>query len=427
MTSLGNRSLRDAVGSHPPQREDQRYLKEQLLTYIGNKRALLGTVAAALHRVKRRLGREKLRMLDAFAGSGVVSRFFKQHAASLVSNDLEEYARIVGECYLANRSAIDWDELCEHHRRVVEAAESLPVRNGFIRRLYAPKRDDAIRPDDRVFYTTDNAMRIDSLRHLVDSVPERYRVFLLAPLLHEASVHANTSGVFKGFYKGPNGVGQFGGSNRDALSRIMGRIELHLPVLSRFECAYEVCQEDANALVRRIGGFDVAYFDPPYNQHPYGSNYFMLNLIVRNEEPKEISKVSGIAQGWRRSSYNKRSAALEALTDLVEHTDASHLLISYNSEGFITREQFDALLGRYGRVEVIETVYNTFRGSRNLRNRSIHVREHLFLVERRERRRGKTTRVSRTSARSMVIHPANREGRRSGAADHLPSAASTLP
>lgn len=108
----------------------------------------------------------------------------------------------------------------------------------------------------------------------------------------------------------------------------------------------------------------------------------MLNLIVRNHEPTEVSKVSGIAQGWQRSNYNKRPVAHRALTDLVEQTDASHLLISYNSEGFVTRDQFERLLGNHGRVEVIETLYNTFRGSRNLRARSIHVKEHLFLLER---------------------------------------------
>ena len=55
--------------------------------------------------------------------------------------------------------------------------------------------------------------------------------------------------------------------------------------LSRFECDYVVHQMDANHLVGDVGGFDVAYFDPPYNQHPYGSNYFMLNLLVNYEEP----------------------------------------------------------------------------------------------------------------------------------------------
>jgi adenine-specific DNA-methyltransferase len=382
MTSISDPTLWDALGTGEPIAENDRFLRDQLITYIGNKRSLLHTLEQALRRVRKRLGRDKLRILDGFAGSGVVSRFFKQYADLLVSNDLEHYTKVIANCYLANRSAIDFDGLRDQHRFVAQAADTLPVRDGFIRRLYAPKRDDAIEPSDRVFYTTDNAMRIDSMRHRLDSVPEEYRVFLLAPLLSEASVHNNTSGVFKGFYKNANGVGQFGGNNRDALTRILGKIELPFPIFSRFECDVDVRQEDANKVVRALPELDVAYFDPPYNQHPYGSNYFMLNLIVANQEPSEVSRVSGIAQGWQRSDYNNRSAAFKALADLVEHTPASHLLISYNSEGFISREQFDLLLRKYGRVEVIETVYNTFRGSRNLNGRSIHVKEQLFLVER---------------------------------------------
>jgi len=382
MTTISDLTLWQTDGVGDAVAEDERLFREQLITYIGNKRNLLHTLDEALKRVQKRLGKDRLRILDAFAGSGVVSRFFKQHADLLVSNDIERYAKVIGDCYLANRSTIDFAALREHHRFVADAATNLPVRDGFIRRLYAPKRDDAISPDDRVFYTTDNAMRIDSMRDRIDKVPEKYRAFLLAPLLSEASVHNNTSGVFKGFYKNADGIGQFGGNNRDALTRILGKIELPFPIFSRFECDVDVRQDDANKTVRSMPSLDVAYFDPPYNQHPYGSNYFMLNLIVTNQEPKEISKVSGIAQGWQRSDYNIRSDAYKALADLVDHTPASHLLISYNSEGFISREQFDSLLRRHGRVEVIETVYNTFRGSRNLRGRSIHVKEHLYLLER---------------------------------------------
>lgn len=374
------------------------YLSEQLITYIGNKRSLLHTIDAALARVTTRLGRTKLHIWDAFAGSGVVSRFFKRYSGRLVSNDLELYAKVIGDCYLPNQTDIDFDALRGHHEHVAKTAQTLPVRDGFIRRLYAPQRDDAIQLGERVFYTTDNAMRIDSMRHAIDSVPRELQHFLLAPLLAEASVHANTSGVFKGFYKDAHGVGRFGGHNRDALTRILGKIELPFPVFSRFECDVDVRQEDANQLARTVGELDVAYFDPPYNQHPYGSNYFMLNLIVANQEPRDISAVSGIAQGWQRSSYNKRAHALRTLTDLVEHTPASHLIISYNSEGFISRAEFDDLLAKHGRVEVIETKYNTFRGSRNLRGRSIHVKEQLFLLERTSKR------VRRLPKKSPALH-----------------------
>ena len=79
--------------------------------------------------------------------------------------------------------------------------------------------------------------------------------------------------------------------------RIKGKIVLEPPVLSRYECDHEVLQEDANDAARRVRDLDLAYIDPPYNQHPYGSNYFMLNLLVRYERPEKISRVSGIPPG----------------------------------------------------------------------------------------------------------------------------------
>lgn len=362
--------------------EDPCYLREQLLTYIGNKRSLLGPIGDAIASVRQRLGNRRLATLDAFAGSGVVSRLLKQHSSRLVSNDLEDYAAVVGKCYLANRSAVDLAALQAARESVIERADSKPVCDGFIRRLYAPARNNAIRPGERAFYTVDNAIRIDSLRTHIDDAPAALRDFLLGPLLSEASVHANTSGVFKGFYKDAAGVGQFGGNKRDALTRILGRIELPLPVWSRFECDVQIARMDANQLARTVGAFDLAYFDPPYNQHPYGSNYFMLNLIVHYREPTATSAVSGIPPDWRRSDYNRRASALAALADLVAATNASHLLISYNQEGFIARPELESLLSRHGRLTVFETKYNAFRGSRNLRNRPIHVKEQLFLLER---------------------------------------------
>ena len=210
------------------------------------------------------------------------------------------------------------------------------------------------------------------------------RDLLLGPLLSEASVHANTAGVFKGFYKDRSTkIGRFGGSNSDALLRILGPIQLSPPRLSRFECDLEVVQGDANLLASRLRNLDFAYFDPPYNQHPYGSNYFMLNLLLRYERPAEMSAVSGIPADWRRSNYNVRAKSLETFLKLAEATDAKFLLISFNDEGFIPPAEMHTTLQRLGAVDVVQIPHPTFRGSRNLRNRKLHVVERLFLVERR--------------------------------------------
>ncbi len=359
------------------------FLSRQIITYIGNKRRLLKYIASAVECIKGRIGKDKLRVADFFSGSGIVSRYMKAHASFLVSNDIEDYATIISRCYLRNRSTVDFPALSEIVKDLNVRVDTEPFPIGFIEELYAPKDEANITRGDRVFYTRENARRIDNYRRLIEIAPPDIRDLLLGPLLSEASIHANTAGVFKGFYKNRDtGIGKFGGSGSDALKRILGRIILDVPILSLFECDYEIFQEDANSLVRRLKRLDLAYIDPPYNQHPYGSNYFMLNLIANYRRPEHISLISGIPTDWRRSGYNSRNKAPSLLKDLFDNLDASFLLVSFNNEGFISSEEMRTILKSLGKVEIVEVPYNAFRGSRNLEHRAVHTVEYLFLVER---------------------------------------------
>jgi len=107
----------------------------------------------------------------------------------------------------------------------------------------------------------------------------------------------------------------------------------------------------------------------------------MLNLILENKRPESVSRISGIAEGWNRSAYNQKQFAYNALFDLVTNIRAKYVLISFNSEGFISLDEMKTMLSQVGKVDVLETNYNTFRGCRNFENRSIHVTEYLYLLE----------------------------------------------
>ena len=364
--------------------EDPDFLSRQLITCIGNKRSLLPQIARAVNTVKQRLGKSKLRVLDAFSGSGVVSRFLKAHSSYIASNDIEHYAATISRCYLSNQSTVDLDYISQTVTEINRKADSSELTQGFIEELYSPKDENNIMMEDRVFYTKKNARRLDNYRRIIGSYPPETQDMLLGPLLSKASIHTNTAGVFKGFYKDRNTkTGRFGGSGSDALFRIKGEIVLEVPLLSRFDCDYDVYNQDANIVVSYVSDMDLVYVDPPYNQHPYGSNYFMLNLIVDYERPERISRVSGIPKNWIRSGYNVRTKSFQLLMQLLSSVDARFLLISFNDEGFIPLTQMRTALERLGRVDIVEIHYNAFRGSRNLRRRPIHVTEHLFLVERR--------------------------------------------
>lgn len=368
-----------------PQSENPAFLSEQIITYIGNKRLLIGKIEEEVQKIAGELGREKLVCADLFSGSGIVARMLKKHSSYLIVNDLENYSQIINSCYLSNKKDYPERECEEIRKKIIADCEKSKIP-GIITENYAPENDSNIKPGERVFYTHENALLIDTYRNLIDKyVPEStLQKFFLAPLITEASIHVNTSGVFKGFYKDKNtGIGCFGASGKNALTRILGKIELKAPVLSNYESGLIVFQKDAVELskIKDLPGLDIAYLDPPYNQHPYGSNYFMLNLILKNKLDVEISEVSGITQDWNRSEFNKAATALQSLEQIVTNLKAKYIIISYNSEGFITFEQMKSMLSKYGKLESVEIEYNTFRGSRNLNARSLHVSEYLFVLK----------------------------------------------
>jgi adenine-specific DNA-methyltransferase len=363
--------------------ENPRYLTDQLITYIGNKRSLGAPISNAVERIKKKMGQERLRTADVFAGSGFVSRLLKRHSSYLASNDFEKYSSTGLSCFLSNFSTVDFDELNFHVKKLNELTDNGEFHNGFIRELYAPQFEGKITKDDRVFYTIDNARRLDTFANYLKNISEPARTLLLGPLLSSASIHANTAGVFKGFYKNNlKGIGSFGGTNSDALKRILGKIEMQVPILSRFESEVETFQLESLAFAKEVKDLDLAYLDPPYNQHPYGSNYFMLNLICNYERPHSVSKVSGIPDDWQRSDYNVRSKAAETMRSLISAIDARFLLISFSDEGFISPEVMREMLLDFGTLSEEKIPYTVYRGSRNIQNRSKSVNEHLYLVER---------------------------------------------
>ena len=346
------------------------YVDEQLITYLGNKRKLLPLIIQAANPKGKSC-------LDLFSGSGVISRAFKENGCKeIIANDLELYSQIINKCYLTNQEDFPEEEYNYYYNLIINSQ----LKEGFFCELYAPKDSNNIQPGERCFYTRENALILDTYLDIIfNKCPIKLRHFFLAPLMSEASIHANTSGVFKGFYKNYNGIGQWGGQGKNALERICGKITLKKPIFSSHSCNATILNIDATKNKELIN-CDLAYLDPPYNQHPYGSNYFMLNLIATNSKPENISQVSGIPKNWNRSDFNKKAKALTALENSLKNINAKEYIISYNNEGFISYEEMISLLEQYGEVGIITEDYPTFRGCRNLNSRNIHVKEYLFKV-----------------------------------------------
>lgn len=346
------------------------FVFNQLIPYIGNKRKLLDLIQKALEHTEPR---DSLTFLDIFAGSGVVSRLAKTLGYQVIANDWEPYTRPINTCYIGCNRPPALTAL-GGYQQAIARLNSLPPRVDWITEHLCPRDDDNYNTEvDRMFYMRKNGMRIDAMRHQIEAwqadgvINETEASCLLGPLLYQVCYRSNTSGVFKAFHKG------WGGQTQTALYRIATDLQLSPAVFFDNGKNNRVVCQDAQKLAAELAAqeLDVVYLDPPYNQHPYASNYHVLNTVALWDKPllaKHITKgtKSAIRTGWRterRSAYNYRGEATQAYRKLLDTLNARYLLTSYSTDGTILLDQMLLANAERGHVHIEMRAYKRYRVS----------------------------------------------------------------
>ncbi len=371
------------------------YLTRQLIAYIGNKRSLLPFLSGIFQGLGHGPG---TRFLDPFCGSGAVARLGRVLGYQVGANDWEPYARLVTEAHTAftPKEVNNWFGSRGGAQHLRELLNSPPPAQEYLSKYYSPAHlDTADYTKERMFFTPSNGQYLDRARSLIESwypgweLPEeqrREKVFLIAPLIYQASAHSNTSGVFKAFHKG------FGGHGGDALKRIFHPMTWENPELWDSGPGAQVFGLDAQEFLKNQTA-DLIYLDPPYNQHQYGSNYHLLNTLTLWDKPEAdlnftpqgiLKNKAGIRQDWieRRSPYCVRTQAPKSLKALLDQADARHIVLSYNTEGIIPFEEMYEILSSSGKVDLVIQPYVKYRGGRQSPLRAVHNSELVLILDR---------------------------------------------
>ncbi len=356
---------------HTAARTDE-YLFSQLIPYIGNKRKLIDLIGQAIAQTGAPAGAT---FVDFFAGSGIVSRLAKKLGYRVIANDWEPYTQPLNECAIGCNTAPAFTRL-GGYEQAIALLNQLPPRVDWVTQHLCPKDDvsyDVTR--DRMFYMRKNGMRIDAMRCQIQQwqhdgqIDNREAACLLAPLLYQACYTSNTSGVFKGFHNG------WGGQTGAALYRIASDLTLRPAVFFDNGLDNHVTCMEAQTLAEELAQsgrtIDIAYLDPPYNQHPYASNYHVLNSIMLWDKPALSPQIdertkSAIRTDWRtarRSPYNYRRQAASAYRALLSAIQARHILTSYSTEGIIPLTELIAASVERGRVSIVMRNYKRYRVS----------------------------------------------------------------
>ncbi len=329
-----------------------------MIKYIGSKRTLVPRIVALANALRpalraavpppgRRSARPALRAMptpptaaDLFAGTTRVAQGLKAAGFVVTANDLATYGEVLATTY------IEADARRVRKRAVLEKLahlNALPGRDGYFTRTFC---------EEARYFQPFNGRRIDAMRDEIDRIADGRieRAILMTALLEAADRVDSTTGLQMAYLK-------------SWAPRSFNAVELRMPALLPGRGRAVRC--DANAFARSMEEVDVAYLDPPYNQHSYHSNYHIWETLVRHDAPQPYG-VARKRDDCRvvKSAYNARGAAWAAFTDLVRTVPARFLIVSFNNEGYFAHDDLTALLAdARGDVASIPVEYKRYVGA----------------------------------------------------------------
>lgn len=311
-----------------------------MIKYLGSKRTLVPLITAVVQRLP---GVHSA--IDLFAGTSRVGIGLKAVGLQVHANDHNRYAATLARCYIQADSE-NW--LKQATQLVAEfnaLATPTPAEYGWFTEIYCQQAR---------FFQPANGARIETIRQAIaqKSLDPELEAVLLVALMEAADRVDSTTGVQMAYLK-------------QWAARAHNPLVLRVPALLPHAAAGKGSAHELDALdaAAQLHG-DVAYLDPPYNQHKYIGNYHVWETLVRWDQPE----VYGIAQKRvdvrdRHSDFNSRKRAVEGLAAVIAKIDARFLVVSFSDEGYISRSEMEAMLQVRGEVLVIERDFKRYVGA----------------------------------------------------------------
>lgn len=307
-----------------------------MIKYIGSKRVLVPAIVDAIGRLPNARS-----VIDLFSGTSRVGHALKARGYRVAANDHNAYASTLARCYVeADREVVLADA-----ERLVAELNRLPGREGYFTDSFCRRS---------LFFQPKNGARVDAIRDEIakKSLEPELEAVLLTSLMEAADRVDSTTGVQMAYLK-------------SWAARASNDLELRVPdVLARATHGKgSADHRDALEAIDHLEG-DVAYIDPPYNQHKYLGNYHIWETLVLWDAPELYGRAcKRVDCRTRTSAFNSRTEFVDAFTRVIERIRARWLVVSFSNEGYVARAQMEEILLRRGHVRVVEHDYKRYVGA----------------------------------------------------------------
>jgi adenine-specific DNA-methyltransferase len=333
-----------------------------VIKYIGSKRTLLPAILGVVRGFP-----EARSVLDLFSGTSRVGHALKAAGYRVLANDHNAYAATVARCYVQ----ADAGDVLGDATKLVGELNALKGSPGWFTETFCVKSR---------FFQPKNGERIDAIREAIagKSLEPELEAVTLVSLMEAADRVDSTTGLQMAYLK-------------EWAPRAHNDLELRVPdVLPRAAHGKgrATCL-DALEAARGLEA-DVAYLDPPYNQHSYLANYHVWESLVRWDKPEVYGvacKRADVKQ--RKSVFNSRPRFADAMRELLGTVRAPVLVVSFNNEGYLARSEMEGMLsslwGGSAKVTTIERDFKRYVGAQigiyNPQGRKVGMVSHLRNTE----------------------------------------------
>ena len=279
--------------------------------------------------------------VDLFTGTTRVAAAMKQLGMQVTAVDTASYSEIFSKTFIElDATGKDLSELAD----AVKSLNALSGTSGYFTEVFCDKAR---------YFQPKNGQRIDAIRSAIETDYKGSWMYfpLLSSLLIAADKVDSTTGVQMAYLKT--------WSRRSFLD-----IELQVPEL--LAGSGRSIRGDAMEQAPNLGSFDLAYLDPPYNQHRYFGNYHIWETLVRWDQPEYYgiaNKRIDTRSKENKSDFNSKLTLPAALATLISELDVKTLVLSYNNESWLSRRELTDMCSKFETVEILDFDSKRYVGS----------------------------------------------------------------
>jgi adenine-specific DNA-methyltransferase len=267
--------------------------------------------------------------VDLFTGTTRVAQELKRRGLFVTAADLASYSAVLSDCFVAtDADSVDLTVLDAELARLA----ALPGVRGYFTETFC---------EQARFFQPRNGVRVDAIRDAIEREHppgSPLRPILLTSLMLAADRVDSTTGLQMAYLK-------------QWAPRSHADLDLRRPEL--VAGPGRTILGDAMRTVDVLDPVDLAYVDPPYNQHRYFANYHIWETLVRWDAPEHYGVAcKRIDTREQRSVFNSRRTMPAAIGELLGRLRAEVVVVSYNDESWISPEQMTTSLLAAGHEEV---------------------------------------------------------------------------